>query len=166
MRPPPLVDRRHSRPLISGVQSRDRVAPVCFSTTDRRYRVKADNYPKVRDLVRRAKAPNPSGGRLRRPDVFGWSRRWLRVRALRNKGFGVSGTLRGEWQPASDRVNGIRPVAHEQHPPESLSRQSSQRSRALGRFTLDRRLRWTEAGAELSDSAILRVRPVDREQSI
>ena len=60
----------------------------------------------------------------------------------------------------------IRPLAHEQHPSESLSRQSSQRSRPLGRVTPARPLQWSVTGAELWDNAILRVRPVDREQSI
>ena len=40
---------------------------------------------------------------LRQPDLFERSRRWLRDRSLRNKDFGVSGTLGGEWQPASDQ---------------------------------------------------------------
>ena len=30
---------------------------------------------------------------------------WLRDRSLWNKDFGVSGTLGGGWQPASDQVN-------------------------------------------------------------
>ena len=44
----------------------------------------------------------------RRPDPFGQSQRALRNRALCNKDFGGSGTLNGEWRPASDRVNDFR----------------------------------------------------------
>ena len=52
---------------------------------------------------------------LRRPDLFERSRLWLRDRSLRNKDFGVSGTLGGEWQPASGQVNdsGCRQRARE-----------------------------------------------------
>ena len=39
----------------------------------------------------------------RRPALFERSRLWLRDRSLRNKDFGVIGTLGGEWQLASDR---------------------------------------------------------------
>ena len=48
------------------------------------------------------------GSGLRRPDPFGQSQRALRDRALWNKDFGGSGTLNGEWRPASDRVNDFR----------------------------------------------------------
>ena len=44
---------------------------------------------------------------LRQPDLFERSRLWLRDRSLRNKDFGVSGTLGGEWQPASNQANDI-----------------------------------------------------------
>ena len=44
-------------------------------------------------------------GWLRRPELFGRSRLWLRDGSLRNKDFGVGGTLGGEWQRASDEVN-------------------------------------------------------------
>ena len=44
----------------------------------------------------------------RRPDPFGQSQRALRDRALCDKDFRVSGTLNGEWRPASDRVNDFR----------------------------------------------------------
>ena len=46
--------------------------------------------------------------RLRRPDPIGQSQRALRDRALCDKDFGVSGTLNGEWRPASDRINDFR----------------------------------------------------------
>ena len=44
----------------------------------------------------------------RRPDPFGQSQRALGDRALCNKDFEASGTLNGEWRPASDRVNDFR----------------------------------------------------------
>lgn len=43
--------------------------------------------------------------RIRRPDPPGRSQRWLRARALRNKDFGVSWTLSGEWHPTRDPAN-------------------------------------------------------------
>ena len=55
------------------------------------------------DALREELKPSP-----RRPDPFGQSQRALRDRALWNKDFGVSGTLNGEWRPASDRVNDFR----------------------------------------------------------